>query len=147
VPNAVLDVTNSRADEALVQMLDRYAETTLQWAPSRPTLSGRVREQLVAALSSGAPTAVQVSVALNMSVRTLHRGLRQENTSYRVLLEQLRQERAAELLSSRRCSIAEVAFLIGYSELSGFYRAFKRWTGMTPAEFQAQAGAAPTSSP
>ena len=147
VPNTILDIPNSRADTALVRMMDRYAETTLQWAPSRSTLSGRVREQLVEALSSGAPTALQVADSLNMSVRTLHRGLRQEDTSFRVLLEQLRRERAADLLTNRRCSIAEVAFLVGFSELSAFYRAFKRWTGTTPAEFQAQAAAASAALP
>lgn len=142
VSNSILDVENARADENLVRMMDRYAETTLQWVPSRTTLQGRVRERLVEALSSGAPTAAQVAGALNMSVRTLHRGLRQEGTGFRELLEQLRRERAADLLANRQCSIAEIAFLVGFSELSAFYRAFKRWTGKTPVEFRAEAGAA-----
>jgi AraC-like DNA-binding protein len=33
-------------------------------------------------------------------------------------------------------SIAEVAFLLGFSEPSSFYRAFRRWTGRTPVEFR-----------
>ncbi|MCB1035891.1 MAG: helix-turn-helix transcriptional regulator, partial [Acidobacteria bacterium] len=85
------------------------------------------------------PTAAQVASALHMSVRSLHRGLKQEETSFRRLLEQLRRERAADLLAEGRCSLSEVAFLLGFSELSAFYRAFKRWTGMTPAEFRARA--------
>lgn len=142
VPNEVLDAPNAGADAALLRVLDRYAETRLRWAPSQATLAGRVRAALFDALGDETPSASTVAAALGTSVRTLHRGLRGEGTTFRILLEQLRRERAAELLSDRRCTIAEAAFLLGFSELSAFYRAFKRWTGSTPAEFRARAAAA-----
>jgi AraC-like DNA-binding protein len=74
-----------------------------------------------------------------MSERSLNRALAAEGTSYRELVAQLRQEMAARYLAQDRLGIAEVAFLLGFSELSAFYRAFKRWTGRTPAEFRAEA--------
>lgn len=67
-----------------------------------------------------------------MSVRTLNRTLAAEGTTYRALLDQLRHELATRHLADDRISIAEVAFLLGFS----FYRAFKRWTGRTPVEFR-----------
>jgi AraC-like DNA-binding protein len=71
-----------------------------------------------------------------MSVRTLNRGLAAEGTTYREVLEQIRRELASRHLANAQSSIGEVAFLLGFSELSAFHRAFKRWTGQTPAEFR-----------
>jgi AraC-like DNA-binding protein len=106
-----------------------------------------VRAWLVEALGSGTPTAAAAARALRLSARSLHRFLQAEGTSFRELLDQLRQERAAGLLANPRCSIGEVSFLLGFSELSSFYRAFRRWTGKTPAEFRAEILAASGASP
>ncbi len=79
----------------------------------------------------------RLAARLKTSVRTLNRALAAEGLSYRKLVDQLRQELACRHLADDRVSIAEVAFLLGFSELSAFYRAFKRWTGYTPADFRA----------
>jgi AraC-like DNA-binding protein len=71
-----------------------------------------------------------------MSVRTLNRLLADEGTSYRELLDSRRCDIAKGYLSGDRVSIAEIAFLLGFSELSSFHRAFKRWTAQTPREFR-----------
>ncbi len=139
VPNHLLDVPNQNADVGLTGILDDYARGLLKQMPSQPTLSAGVRLQLLSHLSGGVPTAEAIAQALHMSVRTLHRSLQHENTTYRELLSQLRQEHAASHLANPRISIAEVGFLLGFSELSSFYRAFKRWTGKTPADFRAEA--------
>lgn len=140
--DAVLDAANARADPGLAKVLDRYAASLLGDVPSPMTLGSRVRAILAEAFGSDAPTAPAVAARLSMSVRTLHRALRSESSSYREILEQFRRERAAALLAQRHCSIAEVAFLLGFSELSSFYRAFRRWTGKTPAEYRDALGAA-----
>ena len=139
IPNAILDLVNAKADAALVAILDGYAATLLAQAPSTDTVSGRVRAQLLEALQSGVPTAEEIAHSLHMSVRTLHRSLQQEETTFRALLNQLRQEQATKYLTNTNISIAEVGFLLGFTELSSFYRAFKRWTGVTPAEYRADA--------
>ena len=98
-----------------------------------------MRSALAAALDDGDDGEVQasrVATRLKMSTRTLHRGLAAEDTSFGEILSALRQERAARHLAEDRVSIAEVAFLLGFSELTSFHRAFKRWTGRTPAEFR-----------
>jgi AraC-like DNA-binding protein len=78
-----------------------------------------------------------VAQVLNLSPRSLHRGLVAENTSFRAMLDQIRHRRAVALLHNAQCGIDEVAFLLGFAELSSFYRAFRRWTGLTPARFRA----------
>lgn len=134
LPRSVLDLTNPRADAALLEVIDRYTAILLDRSPPQTTISARVRVWLVEAHGAGAPEARQAARALAMSERTLHRHLAREQTTFRKLLDQFRHERAVTLLTSRRHSIAETAFLLGYSELSAFYRAFRRWTGGSPAQ-------------
>jgi AraC-like DNA-binding protein len=103
-------------------------------------MAERVRACLVRGLlGSDLPAAEQVADELHTSVRSLHRGLEAERTTFRALSDRLRHERGAELLGDPRYSIAEVAYVLGFAELSSFYRAFKRWTGQTPGEFRKNA--------
>jgi len=136
IPLAVIDMSNPKADAALLTLLDRHATMLLDLHPALDTTSGRVRAWLVEAHSSGTPLTRHAASALAMSERTLHRHLKREGTTFRALLDQFRHEKAVALLSSRRQSVAEIAFLLGYSELSAFYRAFRRWTGRSPADLR-----------
>ncbi len=132
----VLDAPNPGADAGLLKVLDRHASDLLARVPVSSALSDRVRAFLLDAFGEGTPTAADAAGRLKMSARTLSRGLRAEGTTFKELLDQLRHERATALLADGRTSIAEVAYLLGFSDVSAFYRAFKRWTGATPAEFR-----------
>jgi AraC-like DNA-binding protein len=138
VSHTTLSLPCIAADAALASFMDRYAG---QHMPAQqgeaPSLSDRVRDRLGAQLRDGRPNATAIAASMKMSVRTMNRMLAAENTTYRAVLDQLRCELASRYLADPRTSIGEAAFLLGYSELSAFYRAFKRWTGLTPAEFRA----------
>jgi AraC-like DNA-binding protein len=71
-----------------------------------------------------------------MSTRTVQRRLEEHGTSYQDLVDDVRAAMARALLRDRARSIIDVAFELGYADLKGFYRAFRRWTGTTPAEFR-----------
>ena len=137
LPAALLDAPCLRADPALLAVLDRYAMDRLERAPRTASMADRARAALLEDLRGGEPSMARLAARLKMSVRTLTRALAAEDVSYRTLLDHLRQELACRHLADDRVSIAEAAFLLGFSELSAFYRAFKRWTGQTPAEFRA----------
>ena len=124
------------ADPSLLAVLDRYAADRLELAPRTTSFADRARAALLEELRGGEPSVERLAARLKTSVRTLNRHLAVERLSYRRLLDHLRQELACRHLADDRVSIAEVAFLLGFSELSAFYRAFKRWTGHTPAEFR-----------
>jgi AraC-like DNA-binding protein len=130
----LLDRPCVRADPALLAVLDRYAADLLARVPATGRLADRARTALVEMLRDGEPGAGRLASRLKMSARSLSRTLAAEGTSYRALLDQIRRETAARHLADDRIAIAEVAFLLGFSDLSAFYRAFKRWTGQTPAE-------------
>lgn len=138
VPNEVLDLPNPNADHNLAQLLDRYAAGLLRNSPTTSSFAERVRARLAVELNGGSPTVAEIACALHLSPRTLHRSLQNEGTTFRAVLEQLRKERATALLSQPHCSVAEAGFLLGFSEISSFSRAFKRWTGKAPATFRTE---------
>lgn len=138
LPVALLEMPCIRADPALAALLDRYASERLERAPRNDRLADRVRNLLAEALDGGDLHASRIASRLKMSVRTLHRELADEGTSFGETLANLRRERAARYLGDARVSISEIAFLLGFTEISSFHRAFKRWTGQTPAEFRAR---------
>jgi AraC-like DNA-binding protein len=71
-----------------------------------------------------------------MSSRTLQRRLADEGVAFAALVDEVRRELALELVRDRARPLGEVAFLLGYAELSPFLRAFRRWTGKTPAAWR-----------
>jgi AraC-like DNA-binding protein len=138
LPADLLDLPCRRADPSLLSLLDRYAADRLG-RPRTATFADRARAALSEELQAQSVTAHGLAARLKVSVRTLHRSLAAEGTSYRRLLDQLRLDIAKRHLMDDRVSVAEVAFLVGFSELSAFHRAFRRWTGRTPVAFRAEA--------
>jgi AraC-like DNA-binding protein len=143
MPASLLETPCAHTDPGLLAVLDRYALDRLDRAPRSSSLADRVRSALAESLDGGEIQASRVGSRLKMSARTLHRALASEGTSFGEILETLRKELAARRLADERVSIGEIAFLLGFSELSSFHRAFKRWTGRTPAEFRSELRSSP----
>ena len=98
----------------------------------------RVRVQLAAQAHRSDYSAESLAQKTGMSVRTLQRFTAKHGVSLRSMIEEVREANARRLLSDARLSVDEVAFLLGYSDDRAFRRAFKRWTGTTPAAFRTQ---------
>jgi AraC-like DNA-binding protein len=102
-----------------------------------------VRELLVDALEAGEPDVDAVADELAISGRTLQRRLRDEGTSFREVLATTRRDLAEALLATGVGSVTEIAHRLGFSETAAFSRAFRRWTGQSPATWRrANAGRA-----
>jgi AraC-like DNA-binding protein len=97
--------------------------------------AARVRSLLLKAMPSGDIDQEQIARALHQSPSTLQRRLRKEGTSYQQLLDATRRELALEYLKDGRQSLADITFLLGFSDQSNFTRAFRRWTGKTPRQY------------
>jgi AraC-like DNA-binding protein len=95
-----------------------------------------VQERILTSLENGNYSVSAIADQLHMSVRTLQRRLEDEGTAFGELLDSTRHIAALEYLKDPRIAIAEVAYLLGFSESSTFYRAFKRWTNTTPVQFR-----------
>ena len=73
-----------------------------------------------------------IAEKLFLTPRTLHRRLKEESTSFRLIVNTARRDLAERYLREERMTITEIAFLLGYSDAKTFHRAFKRWTGHSP---------------
>lgn len=92
------------------------------------------RMRLAERLPSGRVTEKELAKALNMSTRTLHRRLREGNETFRSLLEKVRTDLAGRYIRNHNYNVTEIAFLLGYTDISAFSRAFKGWFGYSPTE-------------
>ncbi len=130
-----LELPTKEADPDLVTLLERHAEALLAKLPRHEGFPARVRAAMTPLLSTGdAVTIDRVAAAMGSSARSVQRHLRDENTTFQRVLDDLRREVAIEYLNDRSRSIAEVALLLGFSDQTAFHRAFVRWTGRTPGE-------------
>lgn len=137
VDAAWLDRPVVGADPEVLRHLSAFAELRLGQLPdtdSKLSLAERVRRALERGLLEGDAEPAAVARSLAMSERTLQRRLAAEGTSFQSLSDQLRKAAALKLLARAETPIQEVAFVLGYQDTPSFYRAFKRWTGQTPAE-------------
>jgi AraC-like DNA-binding protein len=140
LPRAMLDLPLTSSDPALLHWLDDQAEAALHERPSSGDLFGRLRATLRAQLAAGTPSVAQTARELGMSSRTLQRRLGEEDTTFHALVESVRADLALYYVRDGGHRLSDIANLCGYSELSAFLRAFKRWTGHTPTELRLSAG-------
>jgi AraC-like DNA-binding protein len=89
-------------------------------------------------LNGGNVGAAYIADRLHLSERTLRRRLQAEGTRHKKLVEEIRQELATRYLESSDLGVADIAFLLGFSQAAAFNRAFRRWTGKTPGEYRAE---------
>jgi AraC-like DNA-binding protein len=95
-----------------------------------------VRGCIIECLPSGGASQEKVASQVNRSTRSLQRKLSEHGTSYKKLYEEIRKDLAMQYLKESNHTISEVTYLLGFTEPSNFTRSFKRWTGITPNEYQ-----------
>lgn len=132
---ADLDLPLLGADDRLLAILKRYCEEVLDRHAERPaTLIEEVERLIADHLSKGEARVEVIAGELGLSTRTFARRLAALGTSFNAVLENLRRALALRYLRESDLSLSEIAFLLGYSEVSAFATAFKRWTGMPPGQ-------------
>ena len=114
-------------DQTVVDYLARFDQASIAM---------QVRSKIIEQLHDGIPKQESIADTLHISLRSLQRRLREEETSFKGLLEDTRQSLARQYLRENHRSIGEITYLLGFSEPSKFTRAFNRWTGHTPAELR-----------
>jgi AraC-like DNA-binding protein len=132
---------NILGDEGISRYLVSHLDKELSEIADEAPLVSQAKDAIAQALSEGAPRMSDIARGLGFSARSFHRRLSEHGMTFQTLTEETRRDLAEGLLRDQRHSLAEIAFLTGFSEQSSFTRAFKRWVGMTPASYRkARAG-------
>ena len=134
----MLDLANLLSDKAVSEYLTGHLEVEIESINQSPSFSDTLLQSLPPMLSNGLPQAAEIAREMGMSERTLYRRLAEEGLTFRDVLAKAQSSLAQGLLRDDTVSIAEIAFLTGFSEQSTFTRAFKRWVGKAPAQFRQQ---------
>jgi AraC-like DNA-binding protein len=138
-PIAVKDLPVVSADPYLNDLLVAYCEEALGRRPARKgAIQAAVENAIAPLLPHGKARAAAIARQLGMSQRTLARHLAAEGLTFGGVLDRLRCDLAQRHVKDPSLSISQIAWLLGYQEVSAFTHAFKRWTGRTPSEARAQ---------
>lgn len=118
---------------ALWHSLEQKLAAQLAQEHTSSTLSAKVRSALKDSLAGGGVSSEAIARRLFMSKRSLQRRLAEEGTSFKILLAETRQQLAEHYLLDNDLSFSEIAYLLGFRDITSFFRAFKDWTGHTPS--------------
>jgi len=120
-------------DVHLLNILKTFCEEALgrRRMPPMP-IRAKVEQVLLETLPKGDAAISNVAAVLATSARSLARRLNEEGTSYTAVLEDLRRELAMRYLEDESLGVGQIAWLLGYSEVSSFNHAFSRWTAKSP---------------
>jgi AraC-like DNA-binding protein len=131
----LLDAPLVSADPASLRLAKDQCERLLDASSSRSPVVERVR-RLVLRRDTGVRSFEELAAAMHLSPRTLRRRLATAKVSFSQLLEEARRDKALLLLRSPELTPKDVAERVGYSDVANFTRAFRRWTGRTPAAYR-----------
>ncbi len=134
----ILDVKIPTADPRLLQLLRKCLKQVGFQSYEHHTVYDQIRDFLLLTLPDGCPSLEQVSESLDIPTWTIQRRLEAMNMSYKDVVTSTRRELALSYLRQQHLQLTEIAFLLGFSELSAFTRAFKRWMGVSPSQYRQQ---------
>lgn len=125
------------ADPALLKLAIVQCERELQRVADESSILRRVRSRVVARLRAGA-SLEHVASDLRMTSRTLRRRMASAGCTYHEVVEEVRRTLAIDQLVSSARTAEQIAELLGYRDAANFRRAFRRWTGRSPAEYRSE---------
>lgn len=144
LPRESLALPLTSADPQLAAILERHASALQAPLQTAPPLTAQVQALVREGLRTESAEVERIAAKLALTARSLQRRLRDEGTTFQAVREGVRRELASRYLDGD-LSFAEISFLLGFSEPSAFFRAFKRWTGATPEASRAARRAAQVS--
>jgi AraC-like DNA-binding protein len=136
---ADLDFPLKMSDRVSLRLAREQCERALDALQPQGQVVARARS-LLARKEDGVRSLEEVAALMHLSPRTLKRRLAEHGVTYSSLAERELRERAVLLLRSPDLSLEQVAERIGYSDVANFTRAFRRWTGQTPAQYRRSVG-------
>jgi len=134
--NTVLDQPLPQADPQLAQVHERYSTARLAALSMSSVSVPEMKQWLAARLGPNLPRRSMAAKALGISERTLARRLHEQGHTFDQLLDEVRRNRALQAVADTHASLPAIAESLGFAEVSTFYRAFRRWTGLPPGRWR-----------
>ncbi len=142
---AVLERPMKTADAMIERLLRHYGDLQLAGLKVKHNELERLRRSVAQLVVAGDSSVERLAQNLGWSVRTLPRRLAARGLSYSDLLAQVRKTLALKLLENPSLGIARIAYCLGYSEVSTFNHAFRRWMGQPPRDYRKSRSPSPRS--
>ncbi|HYG37340.1 MAG TPA: AraC family transcriptional regulator [Cytophagales bacterium] len=133
---SLLDVPVLNANPTLFPLFEKHVKEYYDKLKHSDKLSFKIKEEIVKGLKGEEPTLTAIARNIGMSPRSIQMKLKEEQATFRQLLEEVRKDIAIGHLKENTISTTDISFLLGFSESSVFQRSFKKWTGKTPAAFR-----------
>jgi AraC-like DNA-binding protein len=138
VPRELLDHPLALSNPALRAYFEKQCKEAAARFEGDTTVTAKVRREIILRMNGQLPSMQDVARALGLSVRSLHRALESEGTKFNDVIDDVRREFSERYLARPSLNITEVSYLVGFSDTSAFFKAFKRWTGKKPGEYRAE---------
>jgi AraC-like DNA-binding protein len=132
----LLERPMATADAMIESLMRHYGDLRLAALPEQSGEIEQLRREIARLLVKGENGIEHVAKATGTSVRTLQRRLKDDGVNYSDLQDDVRKTLALNLLESETLALAEIAFSLGYSEVSAFNHAFRRWVGQSPGDYR-----------
>ncbi len=127
------------ANPDLLKTLEVFADARMEKIHTGKTCSNEIIPLMNAKIAKGEKVVIyEIAETMGLSVRSLQKRLKEENTTFQTIFNNVRKTIACNYLRREDASMIDIAFLLGYSEQSAFNHAFKRWTGSTPRDYVKQ---------
>ncbi len=136
-PRVYLDYQSISADPAMHKVHESQALKQLH-ALTESGILNKVKKAVYQSLPAKDIELKDIAELLNLTPRTVQRNLAREGSSFKKLVDEARKDYTLAEIRDTSFSISEIAYRLGYNDLSSFYRAFKRWTGTTPNLYREQ---------
>ena len=133
---ADLDLPFAGHNPELLAMLEPALAASMREIEAQSSLPEQVRILIGQRIASGRPDLAEIAGELGLSARTLQRRIGEDGASFRELVDEVRRQIGQQLLANGQNSVDEIAFLLGFQDTSSFYRAFRGWEGVTPAQWR-----------
>lgn len=132
----------SSSPQYAFSVLTKHGDSLLTKLDAVRSWGGKTESAMLKRLHKGEVKADIIAADLGFSRQTLFRKLKMEDASFSQILDDLRRKMAREYLAAGHTSVNEIAYLLGFSESASFSRAFKKWEGLSPTEFQNRSSSA-----
>jgi AraC-like DNA-binding protein len=134
--SSLLQREAAHAEHRLFEVLEKHLAEVITTQVEEDDLVTKVGNTIAQSLSNGVPSIDEVAATLFMTKRTLQRRLAAEGVLYNEFADGIRRKLAIQYVENTKMPLTEVAFLLGYSHISAFSRAFRRWMGKSPIDYR-----------